>query len=128
MKTLVSIGWLMMLVACSRSPSPEKSVKALKTIQSWTATAQMVGEAWQQGRVPQHYAQQTLEKTQAEIAKESQDLTAPSEVVTQLQQTIAQMAGQVDGVPSGAFVTALHRLSTQQHQLDRLTEKRAKAP
>jgi hypothetical protein len=120
MKTLVSIGWLALLVACSRSPSPQKSVKALKTIQSWTATAQMVGKAWQQGRVPQHYAQQTLAKTRQEIAKESQDLTATPVVVAQLQQTIAQMASKVDRSPSGAFATALNRLSTQKHQLDRL--------
>jgi hypothetical protein len=81
-----------------------------------------VGKAWQQGLMPQHYAQQTLEKTQAEIAKESKDLTAQPAVVTQLQQTIAQMAQKVDRSPSGAFATALDRLSTQQRQLDRLTK------
>jgi hypothetical protein len=74
MKTLGSIALLTLLMACSRSPSPDKSVKALKTIGSWTATAQMVGEAWQQGRVPQHYAEQTLKKSQEEIAKEAKDV------------------------------------------------------
>jgi hypothetical protein len=122
MKTLGSIGLLTLLVACSRSPSPEQSVKALKTIQSWTATAQMVGEAWQQGRVPQHYAQQTLAKTEQEIDREAKDLTAPPVIVKQMQQTISQMADRVDRSPSGAFAAALDRLSIQQRQLDRLTK------
>jgi hypothetical protein len=122
MQNLVSIGLLLsLLLGCSRSPSPQKSVKALKTIQSWTATARLVGEAWQQGRVPQHYAQQTLEKSQEEIAKEAKDLTAPPPLIKGVQQTIAQMGKQVDRSQAGAFAAALTQLTTQQQQLDEVT-------
>ena len=74
-KHLLPLGLMLsVLVACSRSPSPEQQTKALKTIGSWTATARLLGEAWQQERVPQHYTEQTLEKAQAEMKKELKDV------------------------------------------------------
>jgi hypothetical protein len=118
-QNLLPLGLVLsLLVACSRSPSPDQQAKALKTIGSWTATARLLGEDWQQERVPQHYTEQTLEKVQTEMQQELKDVPTPPAVVKQIQQTIAQMAGKVDRSQSRAFAIALRRLTTQQRQLD----------
>jgi Tfp pilus assembly protein PilP len=78
MRKILLLGSLLGLAACSRSSSHEKLVKSLQSVQSWTATAQMVGETWQQGNVPEAYAEQTLKKSQEEIARETKDLTESS--------------------------------------------------
>ena len=74
MRKVLLIGLLFVLSACTSSHA--KQIKALRTIQSWAATAHMVGETWQQGTVPDVYTQQTLSKSQQEIRKEAEQLTA----------------------------------------------------
>ena len=74
MRKVLLIGLLFVLSACTSSHA--KQIKALRTIQSWAATAHMVGETWQQGTVPDVYTQQTLSKSQQEISKEAEQLTA----------------------------------------------------
>lgn len=120
MKNLLFVSLLLLLSACDRSSSREKQNKALQTIQSWTATAHMVGETWQQGTVPDVYAQQTLAKSQQEIAKETQGLTVSSELKQQLQQvqqTLQQMTIAVEQKNQAAIASSLQTLSKEQHQL-----------
>jgi hypothetical protein len=128
MYRLLSIGLLLILVACSRSTDRDKHLKTLKTIRSWTATAQMVGDTWQRGHLPQQYARQTLIKSQTEITKEAKQLSAPPVVLTQMQQNIQTMAAQIDRPDQMAFSAALQKLSSQQRQLDALMTAQEQQP
>lgn len=64
-----SLLLLTLLTACSRSTINEEFKKEQQSVSSWSATAQMVGNAWFKGSLPNQYAQQTLHKTQAELLK-----------------------------------------------------------
>lgn len=119
MKSSLFVGLLLGLAACGRSAS-EAQVQALKTTQSWIATAQMVGEIWQQGFVPDHYAQQTLARSQAEIAKQTQDLTDPPALlqqVHQIQQTLQTMTEAVERHDRTTIAPILQQLLGEQQQL-----------
>jgi predicted metal-dependent hydrolase len=120
MKNILLLGLLLGSAACSRSPSHEELVESLQSIQSWTATAQMVGETWQQGNIPDAYAEQTLKKSQEEIAREKKDLTEPSvqQPIQQIQQTLQQLITAVKHHQKGAIAAPLQQLSTQHQQLD----------
>lgn len=120
MKPILLAALLFVLAACSRSSAAE-STKALKTIQSWIATAQMTGEAWQEGSVPDVYAKQTLEKSQQEISKEAQGLTISSELSQQLQKTqqiLEEITADIEHHNKTATVIALQKLSNEQKQLN----------
>ncbi|WP_333257534.1 hypothetical protein [Microcoleus sp. S13_C5] len=83
----------------------------------------MVGETWQQGSIPDLYAQQTLEKSQQEIAKETKDLTDPPTLprqIYQLQQTLQQMTTAVKQHRKAEIATPLVQLATEQQQLEAL--------
>ncbi len=129
MKKLLFLGLLLELAACSRSSSHEKLLKSLQTVQSWTATAQMVGETWQQGAVPDAYAEQTLKKSQEEIARETKDLTEPSAQKTQqIQETIQKLIAAVKHRQKGTIAAPLQQLSTQHQQLNTLLKAQEKQP
>lgn len=125
MKQLLLTSLLLILTACSRSSAHEKTVKSMKTIESWAATAQMVGETWQQGSLPDAYAQQTLQKSQEEITQEVKGLTdSPSLSLLQpLQQTLQQMITTVQQHQKAAIVSCLQQFSHQRQQLDALVKK-----
>ena len=120
-KNVLLTGLLLILTACSRSPH-DKLLEALETIQSWTATAQMVGEAWQQGNVPDQYARQTLIKSQQEISKAMKGLSAPPASFQKLQQAIQKMTVNVEQHNKTAITTSLRIISIEQQQLDALAE------
>ena len=130
MKQILLVSLLVLLAACGRSSPNEKLVKALKSIKSWTATAQMVGETWQQGSIPDIYAQQTLEKSQEEIAKETKGLTNPSllQQLQPLQQTLQQMTEDVKQNHKIAIATSLQKLAGEQQQLDAFAASQGKQP
>ena len=129
MKKILFLGFLLGLSACSRSSSHEKLVKSLQTIQSWTATAQMVGETWQQGKVPDAYAEQTLKKSQEEIDREANNLTDSSmQQIQQIQQTLQQLIAAVKHRQKDAIAAPLNQLSTQHQQLDTLLKAQEKQP
>jgi hypothetical protein len=93
---------LMLLTACINKSSEDKLANELQTITSWSATAQMVGEAWVRGAVPTVYAKQTLSTAQQELQKETDMLVRLSITSTQrptllenlqrLNQTVGQMS------------------------------------
>lgn len=128
MKKLLPIGLLLILTACSRATDRDKTVKTLKSIQSWTATARMVGEAWQEARIPQQYARQTLIKSREEIAKEAKELPDPPTIVEQLKETISSLTDKIDRPDNVAFATSLGKFSTQQQQLDKFTKSQEQQP
>ncbi len=129
MKKILLLGSLLGLAACSRSSSHEKLVKSLQTIQSWTSTAQMVGETWQQGTIPDAYAEQTLKKSQEEIAGETKDLTESLQQQTQqIQQTLQQLTVAIERHQKDAIAAPLQQLSTQYQQLDATLKAQEKQP
>lgn len=130
-KNLLLTSALLVCAACSQQTSSEKLVKPLKTVQSWTATARMVGETWQQGTIPDTYAQQTLEKSQQEIAHETKALTAPyalQQSLRQLQQTLQKMTVDVKQQHKAEIATSLQQLSKQQQQLDAFVRAQGEQP
>jgi hypothetical protein len=124
MKKILLISSLLMVAACSRSPSTTSKqdlIKTIKTTQSWAATAQMVGETWQHDNIPDIYAEQTLEKSQQEITKETKDLQDSPDLLQhlrQLQQTLQQMTTAVKQHRKDDIAPSLQQLSIQQQQLD----------
>ncbi|HEY9641790.1 MAG TPA: hypothetical protein V6C57_14980 [Coleofasciculaceae cyanobacterium] len=131
MKRVLLTGLLLMMAACNPSTAQAKLTKGLKTILSWTATAQMVGETWQQGAVPQQYAQQTLAKSQQEIEKEIQGLSAPptlEQPLQQLQQTLQQLTVAVQQRNKAAIASSLQQLAIEQQQLDTFAKAQGEQP
>ncbi|HEY9662644.1 MAG TPA: hypothetical protein V6C65_29670 [Allocoleopsis sp.] len=122
MKRVLLAGLLFGLAACGRSTPHDKLVEAIKTIHSWTATARMVGEAWQQGSVPDPYAQQTLTKSQHEIDQAIQQLSSPPALFQQVQQAIQAETQNVEQGNKAAIATSLKTISAQQQQLKAMAE------
>ncbi|PSB27048.1 hypothetical protein [Stenomitos frigidus] len=138
MKLIWVLSPLLLFVstACSRLSAKDVTSEHLKTIGSWTATAQMVAESWAKGSVLQPYAKQTLEKTQQEIAKETESLfqelpqtrsqLAPP--LQQLQQTIQQLSIAVDQPEKTAITAPLKQLMAEEKQLQTLIQSQSKTP
>lgn len=121
MKKSLLASLSLVLTACSQTTPQEKIVKALESIQSWTATAQMVGETWQQGDISTTYAQQTLEKSQQEIAKETKGINVPSAIAIQidhLQQTLQQMNTDLKQEHRSEIAVEIQQLAKESQQID----------
>lgn len=127
---------LIISTACSKPSDKEVTTEHLKTVGSWTATARMVAESWKQETVPQHYAKQTLETTQQEIAKETESLfrelpqtrsqLMPS--LQHLQQTLQQLSSAVDQPEKAAIAAPLKQLIAEEKQLQTLITSQSKSP
>ena len=119
MKQLLLVSLFLSLAGCSRLSAPEKTAKALKSIQSWAATAQMVGESWQQGTIPDSYAQQTLAKSLEETAQEMQMLADPAlrQQLQPLQQTLQQLTQETSQRHKVKIAPLLQTLQHEQQQL-----------
>ena len=61
---------LTLLASCSGKNSTEDMDQETQSISSWVATANMVGDAWIRGAVPNKYAEQTLKRATEELQKE----------------------------------------------------------
>jgi 3-hydroxyisobutyrate dehydrogenase-like beta-hydroxyacid dehydrogenase len=120
MGNILSICLLLVLTVCSRVSASDRLVEVLKTTRAWTETVQMLGEAWQQKTVPDLYTEQTLTKSQQEIAKEVESLDSPLPLLQQLQQTIEEIKANVTRGDRTSLVTSLQKLSAQQKQLEAL--------
>lgn len=128
MRHILITSLLLALAACGRSTPHDQWVEALQVTRSWTATAQMVGEAWQQGSVPDHYAQQTLIKSQREINQEVKGLNTPPAVFQELQQAIQEMTVEVEQHNKAAIAVSLQKISVEQQQLDALAQATGTQP
>jgi len=60
-----------LIVAACKSPTPAEQ---MDSIQSWLATAEMVGEAWLRHSTPDKYSRQTLELSHENLLQVSSDL------------------------------------------------------
>ena len=122
MKQILLVTVFLTLAGCDRLSPSEKTAKALKSIQSWTATAQMVGEAWQQGNLPDPYARQTLAKSQKEIAQEIKAIpdSALRQKLQPLQQTLQQLTQETNQRHKPAIAPLLQILQHEQQQLAEL--------
>ncbi|MEH2011883.1 hypothetical protein [Nostoc sp.] len=65
---------LTLLVSCTGKTSAEDIDKETQSVSSWVATANMVGDAWIRGAVPNKYAEQTLKKATEELRKEKEKI------------------------------------------------------
>ncbi len=67
------------LTACGQS-ADEQLQAEIKTVSSWTATAQMAGEAWTKCDVPDAYARRTLETAQDNLKETAESLEEIEEI------------------------------------------------
>lgn len=123
---LVSLLWI--LSACSPRSTHDKLVEMIKNTRSWTATAQMVGETWEQEKIPDRYAQETLTKSEEEITKETKKLSQHPVLLDRILETIQNMTAEVQKNDKVELVTSLQKLTTQQKQLDLLAKKEGAQP
>lgn len=125
--------------ACGSRDSNAALRDSLTTVVSWAATAQMTGEAWADGRVPNAYAQQTLEKAQESIEREADALGEKStslsvderrlllSQLSDLEATLEEMRAAVeDGDRAGAAAQA-DRLRKVEEAIKALTTRRGAA-
>lgn len=119
------------LAACSRQSSADEVAKELKTVESWTATAETVGDAWIRGNVPVAYAKQTLTKAQEELHKEADKLgknaaakasTDMQEQLKLLEDTVGKMSAAVEKKDSQAMIQQIQQLSTQEQRISKLAQ------
>jgi hypothetical protein len=62
-------------VGCSGSPR-DQAKKALESLHSWAVSAQMVGDRWMHGAVPDPYARKALEAFGKKVRKERNKATS----------------------------------------------------
>lgn len=123
---------LPLFTACSSQSSASELTKELKTVTSWAATAQMVGDAWTRGVVPTAYAKQTLSTAQKKLHKETDTLFKSSTDPTQrrtiiqhlqrLESTVSQMSMAVEQGDYIAMAQQLKQLSTQEQTISTLAK------
>lgn len=126
-----------MVVACSAKPSVDRLAKELKTVASWTATAHMVGDEWLKDAVPKVYAKQTLQAVQDELSKEAKavvavapasDRTTVQKQLQSIEQSLDQMAKDVEQDDRATLAQDLKRLSTQEQALAQWIKARGGQP
>ena len=122
-KTQFFVLLLILLTACNRHSSKDQASQSLEAIESWLATTQMVVDAWNQGKVPTVYTQQTLEKAQQEIHRARQTLAkSPISTVSpfelsQVEQTVNQLSVLVRQDNHQAIAQPLQQLVAEQQRL-----------
>ncbi|HEY9599845.1 MAG TPA: hypothetical protein V6D33_19460 [Cyanophyceae cyanobacterium] len=140
MRSLNVWGLLLLLstvTACSSKPSAKELTKELKTVESWTQTAHMVGDSWVRETVPTPYAKQTLQKTQKELHNETdtlnkvaptQDRKTVMEQVQRLEYTIGEMTTAVKQNDRKVMTQQLQQLSTQEQAMKALIGRKGGQP
>ncbi len=86
---------IVLLVAC-KPPTP---AERMDSIQSWLATAQMVGEAWLRHTTPDKYSRQTLELSRETVLQISSSLLAslpPATDSASLDAVLTRSRGRLD--------------------------------
>lgn len=126
--------WLLLtlLTACSNKSSKEQLANELQTITSWSATAQMVGEAWVRGAVPTVYAKQTLSTAQQELQKETDTLAQLSIPPTQrptllenlqrLDQTVGQMSTAAQQTDRTGMAQEIQKLALEKQKIKKFAQ------
>jgi hypothetical protein len=127
MKRLLVIS-LLILAAC-KSPTPAEQ---MDSIQSWLATAEMVGEAWLRHTTPDKYSRQTLELSHESLLQISRDLlkspphsvdsASLDSILTRSRVNVAQMARLIQAKDAPDFGRQLDSLRADQKLVKQLSD------
>jgi hypothetical protein len=127
MKRLLIIS-VVAVTAC-KSPTPAEQ---MDSIQSWLATAEMVGEAWLRHTTPDKYSRQTLDLSRETLLQISTDLlkTPPHSVdsasldsiLTRSRVNVAQMARLIQAKDAPDFGRQLDSLRADQKLVKQLSD------
>jgi len=115
------------IVAACKSPTPAEQIES---IQSWLATAEMVGEGWLRHTTPDKYSRQTLELSHETLLQISGNLlksranavdsAALNNILTRSRWHVAQMARLIEAKDAPGFARQLDSLRADQKVVQRL--------
>ncbi len=125
---LLLLAIITLATACGQTPDKQLQAE-LKTVFSWTATAQMAGEAWAKDFVPEAYVRRTLKTAQdnlqetVETLKEAEEIPAnqksqAQEQISRLRQTINKMRAAIESGDKPALAQHLDQLTKQKQELE----------
>jgi hypothetical protein len=127
MKRLFVIS--VVIAAACKSPKPAEQ---MDSIQSWLATAEMVGDAWLRHTTPDKYSRQTLELSQETLLQISRDLlkspphsvdsAALDSILTGGRRHVARMARLIQVKDAPAFARELDSLRASQKVVKQLSD------
>jgi hypothetical protein len=127
MKRLLII-FVVAVTAC-KSPTPAEQ---MDSIQSWLATAEMVGEAWLRHTTPDKYSRQTLELSRETLLQISSDLlkspphsvdsASLETILTRSRVNVAQMARLIQAKDAPDFARQLDSLRADQKLVKQLSD------
>jgi hypothetical protein len=127
MKRLLIIS-VVAVTAC-KSPTPAEQ---MDSIQSWLATAEMVGEAWLRHTTPDKYSRQTLELSRETLLQISTDLlkspphsvdsASLDSILTRSRVNVAQMARLIQAKDAPDFGRQLDSLRANQKLVKQLSD------
>jgi hypothetical protein len=127
MKRLLIIS-VVTVTAC-KSPTPAEQ---MDSIQSWLATAEMVGEAWLRHTTPDKYSRQTLELSRETLLQISTDLlkspphsvdsASLDSILTRSRMNVAQMAHLIQAKDAPDFGRQLDSLRADQKLVKQLSD------
>jgi hypothetical protein len=116
-------------IAACKSPTPAEQ---MDSIQSWLATAEMVGDGWLRHSTPDNYSRQTLELSHESLLQISSDLLkAPphsvdsaslDSVLTRSRGEVAQMARLIEAKDAPEFGRRLDSLRADQKVVKQLSD------
>jgi hypothetical protein len=116
-------------VAACKSPTPADQ---MDSIQSWLATAEMVGSGWLRHSTPDKYSRQTLELSQKTLQQISSDLlkspplsvdsASLDRVLSQNQARVGRMARLIEAKNAPEFALQLDSLRADQKVLKQLAD------
>jgi hypothetical protein len=117
------------LVAACKSPTP---VEQMDSIQSWLATARMVGDTWLRHTTPDKYSRETLELSHEVLLQISRDLlkspphsidsAALDGVLTKSREHVARMARLIAAKDAPDFERQLDSLRADQKVVRQLSD------
>jgi hypothetical protein len=127
MKRLLIIS-VVAVTAC-KSPTPAEQ---MDSIQSWLATAEMVGEAWLRHTTPDKYSRQTLDLSRETLLQISTDLlkspphsvdsASLDSILTRSRVNVAQMARLIQAKDAPDFGRQLDSLRADQKLVKQLSD------
>jgi hypothetical protein len=128
MKRLLIIS-VVAVTAC-KSPTPAEQ---MDSIQSWLATAELVGEAWLRHTTPDKYSRQTLELSRETLLQISSDLlkspphsvdsASLDSILTRSRVSVAQMARLIQAKDAPDFGRQLDSLRADQKLVKQLSDR-----
>ena len=127
MKRLLVIP--VIIVTACKSPTPTEQ---MDSIQSWLATAAMVGEAWLRHTTPDKYSRQTLELSHETLLQITTDLlkspphsvdsASLDRILTTSRRNVAQMARLIEAKDAPDFARQLDSLRADQKLVKQLSD------